>query len=141
MFYNRTALVAALTTMHAPSAGDAAPSELFTVLGALGHLDPAATYVVYDQEQSAGTLVPSEAVLAQVAPQGTPLASWDGSAPGSFGYGHVELCTTPAGQGLLFSVGGSPASSAMTIYVVPVSAAWPAVNCLDDEVQTLAMPQ
>jgi hypothetical protein len=137
MIYTHTALIGALTTMHAVSNEDPAPPELFTILGALGQLNRTAKYVIYDMEQSGGTLVPSEELVDQLVPstpeqQGAELANWDGSAPGSFGYGDLHLLHAPAGLGLTFTVGGSAAQSAMTVWVVPVTAEHPPVNVTYD---------
>jgi len=129
--YTRTALVAALTTMVAPSNGDIAPPELFTMLGTLGSLDAHMQYVIYDLEESGGTLVPSDDLVQQLV-AGTQddqqLANWSGSQPGSMGYGSVRPVAVPAGTGLALTMAGSSMSSAATVWVVPVTAKYPGVN-------------
>jgi hypothetical protein len=136
MQYTRTALIAAVTTLVAPSNEDVAPPELFTVLGTLATLPATAQYVIYDLEESAGTLVPSEELIEQLVPstpegQGAELANWDGSAPHSMGYGDVYATNTPAGPGLTITMAGSSMSSAATVWVVPVTAEHPAVNAAE----------
>ncbi len=134
MQYTHTALVAALVAVHAPSNEDVLPPEAFMLLGGLGRLDPEAQYVVYDLEEAAGTLLPSEELLAKLQPSAeqpsVELAVWSGETPGSWGYGDLYEISTPAGLGLRYTVAGSAGQSAGTIWVVPVTDEYPAVNAI-----------
>jgi hypothetical protein len=132
--YTRTALVAALTTMVAPSSGDVAAPELFTMLGTLGTLDAHMQYVIYDLEEAGGTLVPSDDLVDQLVAatqDDQQLANWSGDQPNSMGYGSVRPLAMPAGTGLAITMAGSSMSSAATVWVVPVTAKYPAVNSAD----------
>lgn len=50
------------------------------------------------------------------------LCSWDGSSPGSSGYGDIQLLETSKGLGLAVATAGSSLSGAYTIYVLPAGA-------------------
>lgn len=99
-----------VTTVFQPCATDPIPVELHTILSCLNTLPTDTTYVVYDLEQ--GDPMPSYLY----ALSGPTVASW---VQGDFGYGDVQLLYTRAGNGMLFSYGGSMVSSAVSLWVVP----------------------
>jgi len=98
---------------HTLLMGDlAAPaSPELHVIAAHIHALPAAEYAVFDP-QAGDQLPPGIYGLG-----GVVTASWANTEQG---YGDVTLLATREGPGLLISVGGSPLSSAASVWVVPV---------------------
>ncbi len=123
MQFSRTTLVQALYSIFVPSVGDIATPALFTILGSLGKLELGPDYTIYDFEESCNTVVPTEEFVQSYTTVEV-LASWDGSAEFSWGYGSVELIKFDVGApqqglGLAIHVSGSPISSAVTLWVAP----------------------
>lgn len=90
---------------------DLNPPELVVIVAALSAL-PVGNYVVWDSEDHG---IPN----TMYTWGGPVVASWDGSAANSLGYGDLQWVTTRSGPALLITVAGSSGSSASCIAAFP----------------------
>lgn len=113
-------------------AGEVIGPEAAAILGALDRLPTNTAYLVVDPEQ--GHYPPEWIDALCTWPTVEKLAAWDGSAPDSSGYGDVRLLRSPYGLALAISIGGSPWSSAASMWVMPL----PTVEQLTARLSTTA---
>jgi hypothetical protein len=119
MSTNRQLLISQVQSMLAPTPQDPLPTEWAVIHAALMALPGSADdqYIALDNES--GQLPEWLTAL-----QGTTVAQWDGSTPGSWGYGNIDRLAVSELAGLSVSLGGSPLNSASTFYVFPAKLGW-----------------